>query len=81
MAEFVRKQPSGSILIDVGCGNGKYLGINSDIYKVCINKLVISDAHTHMHIHTHTHTHTYICIHTVQPLWSMDQYHMNTDMT
>lgn len=24
----------GSIVVDVGCGNGKYLGINDNIFKI-----------------------------------------------
>lgn len=37
--EFVCSFDAGSILIDIGCGNGKYLGLNSNIAKVriCIN--------------------------------------------
>ncbi|XP_060065230.1 alkylated DNA repair protein alkB homolog 8-like [Ylistrum balloti] len=34
IADFIRTQPVGSILVDIGCGNGKYLGINKDIYEV-----------------------------------------------
>lgn len=33
IAEFLRNQPLGSIVADVGCGNGKYLGINDNIFK------------------------------------------------
>ncbi|XP_028401822.1 alkylated DNA repair protein alkB homolog 8-like isoform X2 [Dendronephthya gigantea] len=31
IAEFLNKQPRGSIVADVGCGNGKYLGINDQL--------------------------------------------------
>ncbi|XP_021346213.1 alkylated DNA repair protein alkB homolog 8-like [Mizuhopecten yessoensis] len=34
IADFIRSQPTGSILADIGCGNGKYLGINKDIFEV-----------------------------------------------
>ena len=33
IAAFLRDQPAGTIVADVGCGNGKYLGINDDIFK------------------------------------------------
>ena len=33
IAEFLREQPVGSLVADVGCGNGKYLGINDNIFK------------------------------------------------
>ncbi|XP_044748795.1 alkylated DNA repair protein alkB homolog 8 [Coccinella septempunctata] len=32
--KFVDSLVEGSILVDVGCGNGKYLGINKDIFNV-----------------------------------------------
>ena len=31
IAEFLKDQPAGSIVADVGCGNGKYLGINDQL--------------------------------------------------
>ena len=31
IAEFLKEQPPGSIVADVGCGNGKYLGINDQL--------------------------------------------------
>ncbi|XP_030333688.1 alkylated DNA repair protein alkB homolog 8 isoform X2 [Strigops habroptila] len=34
IVEFLRSLPKGSIVADVGCGNGKYLGINKDLYMV-----------------------------------------------
>lgn len=34
IVEFLRSLPKGSIVADVGCGNGKYLGINEDLYMV-----------------------------------------------
>ena len=33
IANFLRDLPKGSLVADVGCGNGKYLGINSNIFK------------------------------------------------
>lgn len=32
--EFIDKLLPGSILLDIGCGNGKYLGLNNDSLKV-----------------------------------------------
>lgn len=32
--DFVRSFPMGSILVDVGCGNGKYIGHSSNVYNV-----------------------------------------------
>ncbi|KAL2096427.1 hypothetical protein ACEWY4_008575 [Coilia grayii] len=32
--QFLLEQTSGSIVADVGCGNGKYLHINEDIFKL-----------------------------------------------
>jgi hypothetical protein len=32
IVEFLKALPSGSIVADIGCGNGKYLGINKDLY-------------------------------------------------
>lgn len=32
--EFIQSLGSGSILCDIGCGNGKYLKSNSNIYKI-----------------------------------------------
>lgn len=31
IAAFLKEQPPGSIIADVGCGNGKYLGINDQL--------------------------------------------------
>ena len=31
IAEFLNKLPTGSLVADVGCGNGKYLGINKGV--------------------------------------------------
>ncbi|XP_060572353.1 alkylated DNA repair protein alkB homolog 8-like isoform X2 [Ruditapes philippinarum] len=34
IAEFLKKQSPGSLLVDVGCGNGKYLGVNKDLFEI-----------------------------------------------
>ncbi|XP_071411017.1 tRNA (carboxymethyluridine(34)-5-O)-methyltransferase ALKBH8 isoform X3 [Pithys albifrons albifrons] len=34
IVEFLRSLPTGSIVADIGCGNGKYLGIREDLYMV-----------------------------------------------
>ncbi|KFP74957.1 Alkylated DNA repair protein alkB 8, partial [Acanthisitta chloris] len=34
IVEFLRSLPAGSVVADIGCGNGKYLGINEDLYMV-----------------------------------------------
>jgi len=34
VADFLQAQPPGSVGIDVGCGNGKYLGVNKDVFMV-----------------------------------------------
>ncbi|CCH40816.1 Ubiquinone/menaquinone biosynthesis methyltransferase [Wickerhamomyces ciferrii] len=32
--QFLKDRKSGSIGLDVGCGNGKYLGVNKDVFMV-----------------------------------------------
>ena len=34
VAQFLQQQPGGSLVVDIGCGNGKYLGINDHLFKV-----------------------------------------------
>ncbi|XP_038179952.1 alkylated DNA repair protein alkB homolog 8 isoform X2 [Arvicola amphibius] len=34
IAEFLKALPSGSLVADIGCGNGKYLGINKKLYMI-----------------------------------------------
>uniref|UniRef100_F7GQ66 tRNA (carboxymethyluridine(34)-5-O)-methyltransferase ALKBH8 n=1 Tax=Macaca mulatta TaxID=9544 RepID=F7GQ66_MACMU len=34
IVEFLKALPSGSIVADIGCGNGKYLGVNKELYMV-----------------------------------------------
>ncbi|KAL8769819.1 MAG: hypothetical protein Q9209_004257 [Squamulea sp. 1 TL-2023] len=35
---FLQKLPSGSIGLDVGCGNGKYLAVNPDVFIVASDR-------------------------------------------
>ncbi|XP_051676045.1 alkylated DNA repair protein alkB homolog 8 isoform X5 [Oryctolagus cuniculus] len=34
IVEFLKALPDGSIVADIGCGNGKYLGINKELYMI-----------------------------------------------
>ncbi|GAB6023936.1 Alkylated DNA repair protein alkB 8 [Chamberlinius hualienensis] len=34
IADFLDALPCGSLMLDIGCGNGKYLGINPNIFKI-----------------------------------------------
>lgn len=34
IADFLKELPLGSILADIGCGNGKYLRVNDSIFKI-----------------------------------------------
>ncbi|XP_072040234.1 tRNA (carboxymethyluridine(34)-5-O)-methyltransferase ALKBH8-like [Amphiura filiformis] len=34
VAEFLNKLAPGSVVMDVGCGNGKYLGVNRSLYTI-----------------------------------------------
>ncbi|XP_040196180.1 alkylated DNA repair protein alkB homolog 8 isoform X2 [Rana temporaria] len=34
VVDFLRSLPMGSLVADVGCGNGKYLGVNKDLYMI-----------------------------------------------
>jgi tRNA (uracil-5-)-methyltransferase TRM9 len=34
VAEFLSSRPAGSVGLDIGCGNGKYLAVNKDIFVV-----------------------------------------------
>ena len=38
ISEFLLKQPPASIMADIGCGNGKYLGINKSLYQVRLTR-------------------------------------------
>ncbi|KAH7510628.1 hypothetical protein FEM48_ZijujUnG0106100 [Ziziphus jujuba var. spinosa] len=58
VASFLSSLPSGSLVLDAGCGNGKYLGLNSDCFfigcdisspliKICADKgheVLVADA-------------------------------------
>ncbi|KAH0625143.1 hypothetical protein JD844_033293 [Phrynosoma platyrhinos] len=32
VVQFIRALPHGAVVADVGCGNGKYLGVSQDVY-------------------------------------------------
>ncbi|XP_032328445.1 CWF19-like protein 2 isoform X3 [Camelus ferus] len=34
VVEFLKALPSGSVVADIGCGNGKYLGVNKELYTI-----------------------------------------------
>ncbi|KAF6101943.1 alkB-like protein 8, tRNA methyltransferase [Phyllostomus discolor] len=34
IVEFLKALPRGSLVADIGCGNGKYLGINKELYMI-----------------------------------------------
>ncbi|XP_054448215.1 alkylated DNA repair protein alkB homolog 8 isoform X2 [Pteronotus mesoamericanus] len=34
IVEFLKALPNGSLVADIGCGNGKYLGINKELYMI-----------------------------------------------
>ncbi|KAL2117030.1 hypothetical protein VTJ04DRAFT_9198 [Mycothermus thermophilus] len=38
VASFLRAQPPGAVGLDVGCGNGKYLGVNGEVYMVASDR-------------------------------------------
>ncbi|XP_077984848.1 tRNA (carboxymethyluridine(34)-5-O)-methyltransferase alkbh8-like [Glandiceps talaboti] len=40
VAEFLKQQPDGAILADIGCGNGKYLGINKQLFEIGCDRSV-----------------------------------------
>lgn len=40
---FLNGLPSGSVGLDVGCGNGKYLGVNSNVFIVASDRLASSE--------------------------------------
>ena len=41
VVEFVMEQPPFSLLADVGCGNGKCLGANKELFEVVLTVLVV----------------------------------------
>ncbi|XP_019634528.1 PREDICTED: alkylated DNA repair protein alkB homolog 8-like [Branchiostoma belcheri] len=34
VVDFLKTEPVGALVVDVGCGNGKYLGANKDVYSL-----------------------------------------------
>ncbi|XP_028656230.2 alkylated DNA repair protein alkB homolog 8 [Erpetoichthys calabaricus] len=34
VVEFLKSLSSGALVVDIGCGNGKYLGVNKDLYMI-----------------------------------------------
>ncbi|XP_072332860.1 tRNA (carboxymethyluridine(34)-5-O)-methyltransferase ALKBH8 isoform X1 [Scyliorhinus torazame] len=34
VTEFLKAMPAGAFVVDVGCGNGKYLGVNKNLFMV-----------------------------------------------
>ncbi|KAI1624301.1 alkylated DNA repair protein alkB 8 [Exophiala viscosa] len=36
--EFLRNLPPGAVGLDIGCGNGKYLGVNKDVFIVASDR-------------------------------------------
>ena len=41
--KFLKEIPPGSVGLDVGCGNGKYLGVNSDIFMIGSDRYMCSN--------------------------------------
>lgn len=42
VVEFLKTLPDGALVADVGCGNGKYLGVNKDLFMVNIYFLIFN---------------------------------------
>ncbi|KAL2265660.1 hypothetical protein VTJ83DRAFT_6760 [Remersonia thermophila] len=38
VASFLHAQPPGALGLDVGCGNGKYLGVNTDVFMLASDR-------------------------------------------
>ena len=36
---FLKDLPPGSVGLDVGCGNGKYMGVNNDVFIIGSDRL------------------------------------------
>lgn len=34
VVKFLNELPDGAVVLDVGCGNGKYLGVNSKLHMI-----------------------------------------------
>lgn len=39
---FLKTLPDGAVGLDIGCGNGKYLAVNPNIYIVGSDRYIIS---------------------------------------
>lgn len=40
--DFLKALPAGSVGLDVGCGNGKYLMVRNDVYIVASDRYAAS---------------------------------------
>lgn len=38
--DFLRSLPAGAVGLDVGCGNGKYLTVNKDVFIIASDRYV-----------------------------------------
>ena len=38
--KFLNNLPIGSLVADIGCGNGKYLGVNPDVFMIGTDRSV-----------------------------------------
>ena len=38
---FLLDQPSGAVGLDIGCGNGKYLSVNPNVFILASDRFVI----------------------------------------
>ncbi|KAI9595096.1 S-adenosyl-L-methionine-dependent methyltransferase [Syncephalis fuscata] len=49
--QFLQQLPKGAIGVDVGCGNGKYLGVRPDVYTIGSDRCesLVSIAHERQH--------------------------------
>jgi 2-polyprenyl-3-methyl-5-hydroxy-6-metoxy-1,4-benzoquinol methylase len=45
VAEFLRTFTSGSFVLDIGCGNGKYMNLRNDLFMVEKNELILISFH------------------------------------
>jgi alkylated DNA repair protein alkB family protein 8 len=43
VVDFLRSFPSGSLVLDIGCGNGKYMNVRNDLMMVrrCLSLLIL----------------------------------------
>ena len=40
--DFLHNLPAGAVGLDIGCGNGKYLAVNKDVFIVASDRFVES---------------------------------------